>query len=268
MLHLLLNNGRRSAARLLQTQARFNPTSILKVSLAMLLAAAMTGCGGAGSLLSNSRVTDADNDQVVTVGDSIFALSGELQSFLEDYAGETFRRYTLSGAELTGGIIATSIADQYEIAKSDNGDIETIVMDGGGNDILIPAIILDPYNCKTQWYQFGHLSSSCKNFINDIYVDGVNLLNDMHADGVDNVIYLGYYHTKNGIFLLDSMEEAVDYGDAKLSQACSYSAANCTFVDPRSSIKDSDIIIDGIHPTTNGSRKLANLIWPKLQPLL
>ncbi|OZG74178.1 hypothetical protein BTA51_03940 [Hahella sp. CCB-MM4] len=246
----------------------FGLKTVLKASLALLLAAAMTGCGGVGSLASNPRVTDADNNQVVTVGDSIFALSGELQDFLEEYAGQTFRRYTISGAELTGGIIATSIADQYEIARSDNSDIETIVMDAGGNDILIPAIMLDPYDCKTQWYEFGKLSSTCKNFINDLYVDAVNLLNDMHADGVDNVIYLGYYYTKNGLFLLDSMEEAVDYGDGKLAQACSYSSANCQFVDPRSSINDSDIIFDGIHPNTGGSRKLANLIWPKLQPLL
>ncbi|MFE8072549.1 SGNH/GDSL hydrolase family protein [Marinobacteraceae bacterium S3BR75-40.1] len=242
--------------------------SSLKFLVLLLLALAMTGCGGPGSLLSNARVSDADNDQVVTIGDSIFALSGELQDFLEGRAGETFRRYTLSGAELEGGAIATSIMDQYDIAKRDNPNIDTVLMDGGGNDILIPAILLDPYNCKTQWYQFGHLSSSCKNFINDIYVHAVNFLNRMDADGVDNVVYLGYYYTKNGLFLLDSMEEAVDYGDMRLSQACAFSTANCRFVDPRSSINDGDIIFDGIHPDTGGSRKLADLVWPVLQPLL
>lgn len=245
---------------------KMRPGKLLSV---LLVSISMTGCGGVGGLLSNDRVSDADNDQVVTIGDSIFALSGELQDFLESYAGETFRRYTISGAELKGGIVATDIYGQYNIAKNDNPNIDTIVMDGGGNDILIPSIALfDPYNCKTQWYQFGRLSSTCKNFIDDIYVDAVNLLNKMDADGVDNVIYLGYYYTKNGLFLLDSMEEAVDYGDMRLAQACRNSRANCKFVDPRSSINDSNIIFDGIHPNTEGSRKLANLIWPVLQPLL
>ncbi|WP_404364222.1 SGNH/GDSL hydrolase family protein [Marinobacter sp.] len=244
------------------------PSNLLKASIALMLAMSITGCSGAGSLLSNPRVSDADNDQVVTIGDSIFALSGELQDFLEEEAGQTFRRYTLSGAELSGGIIATSVVEQYAEARSENPDIDTILMDGGGNDILIPAIAFDPYNCKTQWYQFGRLSSRCRNFIDDIYVDAVNLLNDMHADGVDNVVYLGYYYTKNGLLWLDSMEEAVDYGDYRLSQACSFSAVACQFVDPRSTIRDRDIIIDGIHPNTTGSRKLANLVWPKLQPLL
>lgn len=240
----------------------------LNLVFLLLLALAVTGCGGPGSLASNPRVSDADNDQVITIGDSIFALSGKLQDFLEERAGETFRQYTLSGAELEGGIIATSIVDQYAVARRDNPNIDTVLMDGGGNDILIPAIVLDPYNCKTQWYQFGHLSSKCRNFIDDIYVDAVNFLNRMDADGVDNVVYLGYYYTKNGLFLLDSMEEAVDYGDRRLAQACAWSTANCSFVDPRSTINDGDIIFDGIHPDTGGSRKLADLVWPVLQPLL
>lgn len=242
------------------------PSKLLSV---LAISAALTGCGGVGGLLSNDRVSDADNNQVITLGDSIFALSGELQDFLESYAGETFRRYTLSGAELKGGIIATDVYAQYDIAKNDNPNIDTIVMDGGGNDILIPAIALfDPNNCKTQWYQFGRLSSRCKNFIDDIYVDAVNLLNNMQADGVDNVIYMGYYYTKNGIFALDSMEEAVDYGDMRLSQACANTSVDCQFIDPRSSVRDRNIIIDGIHPDENASRKLADLIWPALQPLL
>lgn len=254
---------------LLSTTLRLKSSNLKRNLGILLISAGLTGCGGVGGLLSNDRVSDADNNQVVTVGDSIFALSGKLQDYLESYAGETFRRYTISGAELKGGIIATDIYSQYEIAKSDNPNIETILMDGGGNDILIPAIALfDPYNCKTQWYQFGRLSSRCKNFIDDVYVDAVNLLNKMHADGVDNIIYLGYYYTKNGLFLLASMKQAIDYGDLRLSQACQYSAANCTFVDPRAAINNSNIIFDGIHPTTEGSRKLANLIWPALQPLL
>jgi lysophospholipase L1-like esterase len=240
----------------------------LKIIATLALSLLMVACDGVGSLASNAKVSDADNDQVVFIGDSIFALSGELQDNLENYAGETFRRYTLSGAELFGGVIATSIDSQYNEALADNANIDTIVMDGGGNDILLPAIFFDPNNCKTQWWQWGRLSRRCKNFIDDIYVDGVNLLNRMHANGTDNVIYLGYYYTKNALLLLDSLEEAVDYGDMRLSQACQYSLANCQFVDPRSTIRDRDILVDGIHPTSSGSRKLADLIWPRLQNLL
>lgn len=240
-----------------------------KIIALLLISAGLTGCGGVGSLVSNDRVTDADNDQVVTIGDSIFALSGKIQDILEDYAGETFRQYTISGAEVTGGIYATDIATQFEIAKNDNPNIQTIVMDAAGNDILIPIITMfDWYNCKTEWYQWWGLSSSCKNLIDDLYVDVVNLLNNIDANGVENVIFLGYYYPKNALLWLDDVEEAVDYGDMRLAQACANSTANCTFIDPRSVINDGDIIIDGIHPATSGSQKLADLIWPVLQPML
>ena len=245
----------------------FSPLSFKSVCL-IVLAVTLSGCDSIGSLLSNDRVTDADNDQVITIGDSIFALSGAIQDDLEQYAGETFRRYTMSGAELTGGTIATSIVDQYDIANADNPDIDIVLMDGGGNDILIPAIMFDPYDCKTQWYQFGQLSDSCKALVDDVYVDAVNLMNQMYADNVSEVIFQGYYYTKNGLFLLDSMEEAIDYGDLRLSQACDFSAVNCTFVDPRSTISDSDIILDGIHPNSSGSSKLATLDWAVLKNLL
>jgi len=243
--------------------------SVFKLLGTLLIAAGLTGCGGVGSLVSNDRVSDADNDQVVTIGDSIFALSGELQDILESYAGETFRRYTISGAEVTGGIYATDIATQFEIAKNDNPNIDTVVMDAAGNDILIPVITMfDWYNCKTEWYQWWGLSRSCKNQIDDLYIEVVTLLNNIDASGVDNVVMLGYYHPKNALLWLDDAEEAVDYGDMRLAQACANSTANCTFIDPRSTINDSDIIIDGIHPSSSGSQKLADLVWPALQPLL
>ena len=219
-----------------------------------------------GFVASVPWIRNADNNSVVNIGDSIFALSGEIQGFLHGYAGKTFRRYSVSGAELAGGVLAPSIPSQYATAKSDNPNIDTILMDGGGNDILLPAIAFDPYDCKTQWYEWGRLSNQCKDYIDDIYVDAVNLMNDMGSDGVQKVIYLGYYHTKDTwVLRLDSLEEAVDYGDKRLNDACNNANVDCTFIDPRSAIKDSDIKSDAIHPTTSGSKKLANLIWPKLK---
>lgn len=230
----------------------------------LALSGLLTACGG------SSYTSEADNNQVITLGDSIFDLSDELQGNLEEYAGQTFRKYTLSGAQLyNSGIGIAPVVDQYAQAKSDNPDIKTIVMDGGGNDILIPVVAqFDPYRCKTRWYQFGQLSSKCQEFIDDLYVDGVNLLNDMDNDGVENIIYLGYYYTKNALLSLKSLKQAVDYGNETLARACEYSTVDCTFVDPRSSINNNDIIIDGIHPSSSGSKKLADLIWPHLEPLL
>ncbi|MFT5591743.1 MAG: lysophospholipase L1-like esterase [Oceanicoccus sp.] len=232
-----------------------NSAKTVAASFALL---SLIACG------SGSYVETADRSEIITLGDSIFDLSGDIQRILEDRAGQTFRDYTLSGAELSGGIVANSVERQYSDAKSTDANIETVVMDGGGNDILIPAIILDPYGCRTHWWRWS-ISRSCKNLINDQYVNLVNLLNKMDADGVDNIIYLGYYELPRGNKNLTS---ALNYGDEKLGQACNNTTGNCTFLDPRGMVPASDVLSDNIHPNANASRTLADLIWPVLQPLL
>ncbi len=237
--------------------------------MGVVIATGLMASCGFGVLFSAPWIKDADNDDVVFIGDSIFALSGEVQASLYARNGGTFRNYTTSGAELEGGSLAPSVREQFDRSVSDDPTSPIVVMDGGGNDILIPAVtLLDPYDCKTQWYEFGRLSRRCRDFIDDIYVDAVDLLNDMAVSGVNEVIYLGYYYPKGGLLGADDLDEAVDYGDGVLAQACAFSAVDCVFIDPRSTIKKSDIIIDGVHPATSGSNKLADLIWSELEPRL
>lgn len=231
----------------------------MKTALTAAALLALVACGGAPDYVEN-----ADRNDVVTVGDSIFDLSGDLQRFLEDKAGQTFRDYTISGSELKGGSLARAVNLQYGDAKATNGNIDTIVMNGGGNDILIPASTGDWYGCRTRWYR-KNISSSCTNLINNVYVDAVNLLNTMDADGVNNVIYLGYYELPRGNA---NLTKAVSYGDQRLGDACSNTTANCSFIDPRGTIPASYVLDDDIHPTSAGSQVLADLIWPSLQGVL
>ncbi|MBU1170943.1 MAG: SGNH/GDSL hydrolase family protein [Proteobacteria bacterium] len=241
---------------------------ISKFALALVMvwmSAAFLGCG-AGTLMSVDPVTDADDNGIVNVGDSIFALSGDIYSELENKSGETWRHYAISGAQSVGGILADPIPDQYANAKSDDPNIRVVYMDGGGNDILIPAIMLDPYSCKNcNYWWCGDLSRSCKNLIDDIYVATVDLLNQMDNDGVEQVVFLGYYHLKWGLLGdLRQLDDAIDYGDKRLKDACTNSTVNAVFVDPRSAFEGKEsnyIIVDGIHPTAQGSAVLANLLW-------
>ena len=244
----------------MQSQHSFINSSkqLLKLFASIAVLASMVACGG------NPYVDDADRDEVITLGDSIFDLSGDIQTYLEQEAGQTFRNYTQSGAMLSGGVIATAIDQQYSAANGANGDIDTVIMNGGGNDILIPAILLDPYGCRTHWWRWN-ISRSCKNLVNNSYVTAVNLLNEMDADGVEDVIYLGYYAPPRSNA---NLEKAVNYGDKRLAEACANTVANCTFIDPRGTVPAEHVLSDDIHPTAEGSRTLADQIWPLLQPLL
>jgi hypothetical protein len=234
---------------------------------ALVLCVLVSSCGFMASV---PWIRSAKYNDVVNIGDSIFALSGEISNYLHSYAGGTFRRYATSGAEIMGGDwIAPSVYNQFKTARSD-GYIRTVFMDGGGNDILIPATALDPYNCKVDWWESG-LSTTCKNLINDVYVETVTTLNYMKSQGVQNVVYQGYYRIKFGWIGTTTLNPAVDYGNLKLSQALANStfpSANKVYIDPRPYITNSDIISDGVHPTTSGSKKLADLLWPKLKPFL
>ena len=87
----------------------------------------------------------------------------------------------------------------------------------------------------------------------------------MDADSVQNVIYLGYYELPRGNA---NLLQALNYGDDKLGEACANTVANCTFLDPRGTIPANYVLDDDIHPTTEGSQVLADLIWPHLQPVL
>lgn len=241
-------------------------SKLYMIAIVAILSIALAAC----SVITKPYITNAGNNKIVNLGDSIFALSGGISNYLHAWAGKTFRRYATSGAELNGGIIEPSVASQYARAKADYATIDTIIMDGGGNDILIPATMyFDPYNCKKDWWE-SSLSSKCKSFIDDIYVETVTLLNQMGREGVDNIIFQGYYRLKFGVIGTTALNPAVDYGDTKLALAVKNATAvnnNRVFIDPRSSIVNSDIIIDGVHPADSGSKKLATLIWNKLQYL-
>jgi hypothetical protein len=108
------------------------------LSFIVIVAAVFIGTGC--SLLSVPVITNASRNDVVNLGDSIFALSGKIQDYLHGWSGETFRRYALSGS------MVSHVSDQYEDARADDANIGTIFMDAGGNDILNHAPLYDPNN--------------------------------------------------------------------------------------------------------------------------
>ena len=225
-----------------------------------LISISMVGCNKIGPALSVDKVTSAQTNDVVFVGDSIFALSGEIQAQIEQNAQTTFRNYAESGAQLIDGDIAIPIPDQLDQAYIDDPNIRIVVADAGGNDILIPAIAFDPHKCKSRWYR-KELSQDCKDFMDNLYVAGVDMMNAYADKGVDKAYLMGYYYVKDAFFRLDSLEQAVDYGAETYAKVCQNTTLECVFVDTRPIINDDDIVWDGIHPATSGSIKIGNAIW-------
>jgi lysophospholipase L1-like esterase len=115
-----------------------------------------------------------DGSDVITIGDSWMTLySGGIEGAL-DRAGTSYRHYGIAGTTLIGG----DIPQQYERAKAANKDIKTVIMTGGGNDIMFTG------GCNTK--------EACEMSVAAIN-DALNTLwTEMAADGVKDVIYVQY----------------------------------------------------------------------------
>ena len=73
-----------------------------RLIVAFSLGASIVGCSA-----GNPYVEVADRNEVITVGDSVFDSSSEIQMNLESFAGQTFRDYTLNGSQIKGVFVRT-----------------------------------------------------------------------------------------------------------------------------------------------------------------
>jgi lysophospholipase L1-like esterase len=116
---------------------------------------------------------EGDGSDVITIGDSWMTLgfSGIEQSLRA--AGKNYRNYAAPGTTLGG-----SIPSQYTRAKSSNPDIKTVIMTGGGNDIMFSN------GCAT--------TEACEESVRMIVMMLNTLWTEMAMDGVKDVLYINY----------------------------------------------------------------------------
>ncbi|MCF8110451.1 MAG: SGNH/GDSL hydrolase family protein [Desulfobacteraceae bacterium] len=223
---------------------------ISTIVLALLIGALVATLGCEPDSLENK-------DCVVMLGDSIFALSEDETRFLEELSGDSYRHYYVSGAQMTGGMVDT-IPEQYETAIAE-GPIRTVVLDGGGNDVLIGA----QAECSTEYGT--ELSQSCLQVLDEVSEETEALLERMKADGVQNIIWQGYYYTDNET-LWQVADVSAERAIAEMEEfQANNPEINAIYVDPRPHFDkyqaSSYTTMDGIHPTEGASETLANLLW-------
>lgn len=183
------------------------------------------------------------------IGDSIFALSGEIHEFLEDDLNESIDTYARSGCQMIGGNIICSsyysVPRQY--SRASKRGIETVIMNGGGNDFLLG----DGADCGAP------TSRECQELLMDIEETIAGLVSDMHGDGIGEILFLGYYYLEDNDRNNEINRLSMEY------KAANYGAMGVKFVDTRSAFLGNErsyITSDGIHPNSRGSRVLADLI--------
>jgi len=174
-------------------------------------------------------------------GDSILVSDSPIQKDLETWSGVQMQNYATVGAGLQPGWVI-SIPEEYE--RNRDPVPETILMDGGGNDIN---------SARSECTSF---SKSCQETVDKLVNIADDLITRMRNDGVQNIIYNGFYY-------IPEFRQVIDYGTEEIKKVCRIEK-RCFFVDLRNITIERGW--DGMHPVTQGYHDIAKEIWKtKLQ---
>lgn len=196
----------------------------------------------------------------VIIGDSMYwsgwlfwgGQPSPLSKDLETWAGHSIENHALVGASLEEGWVK-SIPQQYrELNKVPT--ITTLIMDGGGNDIISHRSDCEGYNQKCV-----STIDQCVDLASQIFVEA-------GKDGITSILYLGFYY-------LSGLTQAVDEGNTRMGALChNQTNISCYFIDPRynettkTGLKTPEMLgPDGLHPNEKGYEILARMIWEKAQ---
>jgi hypothetical protein len=178
-----------------------------------------------------------DGSDVITIGDSWMNLGTTgIQQSLVRLSMQRYRTYGLAATRLLDEVIP----GQYASAKRANPDIKTVVMTGGGNDILLTGAGADRSTA----------GPATRGQIDMIADRLVKLWDEMGADGVKDVVYIEY--SRGG-----GSEAAVNYATEKIKPLCDAAeATRCHWIDADDFLMMM-LSLDGIHPTGDGCDKIA-----------
>jgi hypothetical protein len=230
-------------------------------------------------------------DEVVMLGDSYLdAPWGDVGPTLMMEANATYRHYYIGGASMAWGNPDTQfyIPYQYDpMAKTDTSvtspaDIKVVIMDGGGNDVLIGNT-----SCE-QTAPPGN--ASCVTTVQSAIDKAQSTMQQMAADGVKSIVFFFYPHLNpagGGILTTPApaINDTLDYAYPLAEQICCGSAftstlasptcsgqpvagTTCVFVDTRPAFEGhlADYIkSDQVHPTPAGAQVISNLLWMAMQ---
>jgi hypothetical protein len=203
-------------------------------------------------------------------------------------ANTNYRHYYQGGAAMNAGALQFNIPYQYEnqalgdLLVSNPKDIQVVIMDGGGNDVLI-----DDRSCLTSPPPGN---TGCAGTIQGAIGKAQSLMKEMSGNGVKQIVYFFYPHLDpNGGGLIPSPNTAnptLDYAYPLAEQICCGTSfqsdvdhftctgnptgsTQCIFVDTRPAFegRTAEYIktTDYVHPTPAGAQVIADLVWKAMQ---
>jgi len=157
-------------------------------------------------------------NQVISIGDSY--MNWGTHTFPADLnaaAGVTFRpTYAVGGYSMASGGIGF-IPPEFDTAVQANPDIIAVVMTGGGNDVLIPAI--GRPDCKNM--QNAGTVPGCQAIVTDALAAAEKLMTKMIGANVHDVIYFFYPHVPQPTVIGGNYPNSMlDYALPRVKEFC------------------------------------------------
>jgi hypothetical protein len=207
-----------------------------------------------------------DGSDVIAIGDSwmnLMATSG-IQFSLKTASGQNYRSYGVPGTCLMAGhclLPGDLIPSQYTAAKAENPNIKTVVMTGGGNDILQDLNLGLLGGCSDANID---VTPGCKARIDEISGRLKELWAEMAMDGVRDVVVVGY---SRKAMLGGPLIRSVVYSGEKIQPICDSvpSPLRCHTMDSDMVVPDIALRSDNIHPDDPSYEKLGKAVFALME---
>ncbi|MDB4989716.1 MAG: hypothetical protein JWN04_4894 [Myxococcaceae bacterium] len=207
------------------------------------------------------------DSQLIMIGDSY--QNWPSHTFPQDMAkaaSQTWRLEAVGGYSMGSGGLGL-IPPEFDSSIMSDPDAHTVLLDGGGNDVLLPDLTLDPlHQCQATG---SSKLPSCQKIITLALDAATKLVDRMASAGIRDVVYFFYPHVPaNTVISGPAPNEILDYALPMVRAFCDGREAatggklRCTFVDMVPVFDGHpDWFNTDIHPNSTGSAAMAKKIW-------
>jgi hypothetical protein len=216
--------------------------------------------------------------EVVVVGDSYITwVSHNLPQDLQRESGVMWRMKASGGCSLGSGggcLSGEQIPQQLDHAIADDPDIIAALMDGGGNDILVPDTTMFPGSDQCKNSEMSPMIQACRDIVATALEAAKKMMYKFADTGARDVVYFYYPHTPDGTLIGGSHPNALlDYSLPMAKAFCdsTFEQTNgrvrCHFIDmiPVFEGHPDYFAPTDIHPSPAGSAAMAKVIWQTMK---